>query len=72
MLPLALRILSHEPPVADNFFKSKYTNLASTLSEKIAQSTVYLHLRQLCVFLHFTAMHKVCVFLHFTAMHKVS
>ncbi len=32
-----------------------------TLSEKIAhvQSTVYLHLRQICVYLHFTGMHKV-------------
>ncbi len=30
-----------------------------TLSEEIAQSTVYHHLRQICVYLHFTIMHKV-------------
>ncbi len=29
-----------------------------TLSEEIAQSTVYHHLRQICVYLHFTLMHK--------------
>ncbi len=40
-------------------FPDKARNPEPTLSEKIAQSTVYLHLRQFCVFLHFTAVHKV-------------
>ncbi len=30
-----------------------------TLSEEIAQSTVYHHLRQICAYLHLTIMHKV-------------
>ncbi len=30
-----------------------------TLSEEIAQSTVYHHLRQICVYHHFTIVHKV-------------
>ncbi len=30
-----------------------------TLSEEIAQYTVYHHFRQICVYLHFTIMHKV-------------
>ncbi len=29
------------------------------LSEEIAQSTVYYHLRQICVYHHFTIVHKV-------------
>ena len=30
-----------------------------TLSEEMAQSTVYHHLRKICVYLHYTIMHKV-------------
>ena len=33
-------------------FQLRNWNRNPTLSEKIAQSTVYLHLRQLCAFLH--------------------
>ncbi len=34
-------------------------NHDNTLSEEIAQSTVYHHLRQICVYHHFTIVHKV-------------
>ena len=41
------------------FCKKKKDDLVGTLSEEIAQSTVYHPLRQICVYLHFTIMHKV-------------
>ena len=47
------------PPITDHNTLLIFISGFYTLSEEIAQSTVYHHPRQICVYLHFAIMHKV-------------